>query len=219
MSRRLLTLCALLGLTCTLPDGMGAAAAQPPANEDDPYGITLGEMTVITSDDAYISNDEGIIVFLHNISLRDPRLTIDCTDQMQIHFEKKIPPETADGSKQTPPAKTAKTSDIGDAETKFETMKFLIAEGNVIVNGKDREGRPYRAYGDKIIIDGKTGESILTGTTAIVIREQDALRAEGPNTCIHLHPDGSAFIESDKTRTQIIKPERPQKNKEPHPSA
>lgn len=98
-------------------------------------------------------------------------------------------------------------------------MKFLIAEGNVVVHGKDRQGRPYRAYGDKIIIDGKTGEGILTGTTAIVIREQDALRAEGPNTCIHLHPDGSVFVESDKTRTQIIKPERHKTTKEPHPTA
>ncbi|MBT9449474.1 LptA/OstA family protein [Akkermansia glycaniphila] len=217
MRRRLLTLCALLGLACTLPDGM--AAAQPPANEDDPYGITLGEMTVITSDDAYINNKQGIIVFLDNISLRDPRLNIDCTDQMQIHFEKEEEPEASDDNKQTPAAKPAKTSNVDNVESKFEAMKFLIAEGNVVVHGKDRQGRPYRAYGDKIIIDGKTGEGILTGTTAIVIREQDALRAEGPNTCIHLHPDGSVFVESDKTRTQIIKPERHKTTKEPHPTA
>ncbi len=217
MRRRLLILCTLLGLACTLPEGMGAA--QTPASEEDPYGITLGEMTVITSDDAYIHNKQGIIVFLHNISLRDPRLNIDCTDQMQIHFEKEEAPEAEDGGKQTPPAKPAKTSNVDNAESKFKDMKFLIAEGNVIVNGKDRQGRPYRAYGDKIIIDGKTGEGILTGTTAIVIREQDALRAEGPNTSIHLRPDGSVFVESDKTRTQAIRPERRKTTKEPHPSA
>lgn len=216
MHRRLLTLCALIGIACTLPER--TAAAQPPVNEDDPYGITLGEMTVITSNDAYIHHKQGIIVFLNNISLRDPRLDIDCTDQMQIHFEKEEKPETANENTHAPAEKQAQTSKEDNVDSKLGAMKFLIAEGNVVVRGKDRQGRPYRAYGDKIIIDGKTGEGILTGTTAIVIREQDALRAEGPDTCIHLHPDGSVFVESDKTRTQIIKPERRKTTKEPHPS-
>jgi len=105
----------------------------------------------------YFDSDKGILVYLKNVTVTDPRFTLDGANEIKVFFEKKPDtpkPEVKPGDKPVPGGFNVK---IGDAER-------VVATGAVhILQKPDAKDEAVEAAGAIFTYNVKTGEIILSG--------------------------------------------------------
>lgn len=80
-------------------------------------------------------------------------------------------------------------------------VELATAEGNVAVTGKDNSGRVLTAYGDKLSIDGQTGEKRLSGKKVILQDSHNTHTASGTNAAVILDKNNNVRITGSKQST------------------
>lgn len=136
--------------------GIKNIAAEEPAAEAEakPLEVNPGpDDTVITSEGGmYFDADEGVLVYLKNVKVTDPRFNLSGADQLKVFFEKK--PEKKEAKD-----KAEKPAGMGN----FGDVQKIVAEGAVLIDQKGVGGKePVQASGGILTYNIATGEIIIS---------------------------------------------------------
>jgi lipopolysaccharide export system protein LptA len=172
--------------------------------------------TRITSDDgAFFDSKNGLLIFLKNVVVTDPRFNLSATDEVKVFFEPKEtpakaapkapaegaaapapeavqPPGTVPPSK--PPAAKAVAEDKpGLADASFGKPSRIVATGTVVVEYRSDNPKeaPVKASARTVIYDLKKEEFILRGGSPWVLREGQVSSVPGNDAYIVVQKDGS----------------------------
>ena len=179
-------------LTFIDTSGLDAGTTAEPEEraEAKPLEIKPGpDDTLITCDGGmYFDADEGVLVYLKNVTVKDPRFDLKGADQLKVFFEKK--PEDKKPDSKKPDGKKPKKA--SGAMTNFGDVSKLIAEGAVVLNQKSVDGKePVQASGRVLTYDIPTGEIIIHGGYPWVKQGTYFARAKQPDLTLRLLNSGS----------------------------
>jgi lipopolysaccharide export system protein LptA len=166
--------------------------------------------TRITSDEgAFFDSKNGLLIFLKNVVVRDPRFSLSGADELKVFFDpKEVPaaakaaPKQPAGEQADPPLSPekpagagapAKEEKAGIADAKFGKPNRIIATGTVVVeyqSGK-QDDPPVKASARTVIYDLKKEEFILRGGSPWVLREGQLSSVPGNDAYIVIQKDGS----------------------------
>ncbi len=184
-------------LTFINTSGLKAGTTAEPKEraEAKPLEIKPGpDDTLITCDGGmYFDADEGVLVYLKNVTVKDPRFDLKGADQLKVFFEKK--PEDKKPEDKTPDGKQPdgkKPKKASGAMANFGDVSKLIAEGAVVLNQKSVDGKaPVQASGRVLTYDIPTGEIIIHGGYPWVKQGTYFARAKQPDLTLRLLNSGS----------------------------
>lgn len=157
-------------------------AAAPVVLQARPLEVKPGpEDTVINCDGGmYFDSDKGLLVYLKNVTVADPRFSLDGANEIQVFFEKKPEnpkPEVKPGDKPVPGGLNVK---IGDAER-------IVATGAVhILQKPDANNEAVEGAGAIFTYNVKTGEIILSGGKPWVRKGGIITRAKQSNQTLRV---------------------------------
>ena len=160
-------------------------ATQEPAAEPEakPLEVNPGpDDTLISCDGGmYFDADEGVLVYLKNVKVTDPRFTLSGAQQLKVFFEKKPEKKEVKG-------KAKEQGGMGN----FGDVQKLVAEGAVLIDQKAVGGKDaVQASGAVLTYGISTGEIIIHGGYPWVKQGTYFARAKQPNLTLRLLTDGS----------------------------
>jgi len=146
--------------------------------------------TVINCDGGmYFDAEEGVLVYLKNVRVKDPRFSLSGVDELKVFFDKKPETKKPKGDASGKPA---------GAVGNFGAVKKLIAEGAVVIKQKavgDKE--PVEASGRVLTYDIPSGEIVIHGGFPWVKQGGFFARAKQPDLTLRLSVDGSFATEGN----------------------
>ncbi len=197
-------------LEATLADGEIAASAAktflvqadlpvPAADESTavakPLDVTPGpDDTVIKCDGGmYFDADEGVLVYLKNVTVTDPRFDLSGAGELKIFFAKK--PAEAPKKDAAEKSKGA----FGNVGANFGEVERIVATGAVLIkqNATQDNKPPIQASGAVFTYNVKTGEIILSGGYPWVKQGSTFLRAREPSLNLRIQKSGSFATEGN----------------------
>jgi hypothetical protein len=135
----------------------------------------------------YFDADEGILVYLKNVKVTDPRFNLSGASQLKVFFEKK--PEKKEAKDK--PKEPGGMGNFGD-------VKKLVAEGAVLIDQKGVGGKDsVQASGRILTYNIPTGEIIIHGGYPWVKQGTYFARAKEPNLTLRLLNNGSFSTEGN----------------------
>lgn len=181
-----------------------------PAAEGAPLEVVPGPNdTVIKCEGGmYFDAEAGVLVYLKNVTVTDPRFTLTGADELKVFFAKKDPKKPAASNKKdvdkkepTPvnPDKaeeekkqTAKKPDAIGPTANFGDVQKLIATGTVRLVQKSVAGKDaIEASGGLLTYDVPKGEIIISQRYPWVKQGNFYARAKQPNLTLRLLNSGS----------------------------
>lgn len=159
-------------------------AAEEPAAEAEakPLEVNPGpDDTVITSEGGmYFDSEEGVLVYLKNVKVTDPRFNLSGADQLKVFFEKK--PEKKEAKD-----KAKEPGGMGN----FGDVQKFVAEGAVLIDQKGVGGKePVQASGRILTYNIATGEIIISERFPWVKQGAFYARAKDANLSLRLLKNG-----------------------------
>lgn len=184
-----------------------SATSAPIAQEvEETSGVAMppvGPNTMVINNEGgfYFDHSKGLLVYPRNVQVRSDRLNIDCKKQFKIYLAESTDPK----KKKKAPAEPKKGEPaIASVDFNFDDVKLITADGDVFISGKNKKGEPFRAYGDKMTYDNKSGETILTGTDLYIVQNNtNAQRVTGEGSFIRLYENGDVYAKGKQSVTQL----------------
>ncbi len=193
-----------------------AAPATPPGDVPRPNIPPDPTTTRITSDDgAFFDSKNGILIFLKNVVVKDPRFNMSATDEVKVFFDPKEEPAAAKATPKPPAAgaaapppeavkpvkpveapaadKAEPEDKAGLAGPRFGKPNRIVATGTVVIEyqSDNPEEAPVQASARTVIYDLKKEEFILRGGSPWVLREGQVSSVPGNDAYIVVQKDGS----------------------------
>lgn len=165
-------------------------AGEPPAPEQKttPAGkspeLNPGpDDTVITCDGGlYMDPEAGVLVYLKNVVIKDPRFNISGANEVKIFLAKKAPPAAPDPQNPAPPKPDKADSGFGDPER-------IIASGAIVIDQKGVDGKPpIKASAALFSYDIKEDTIVLSGGSPWFMQGATALRAKAADQSVRISP-------------------------------
>lgn len=162
--------------------------------------------TRITSDDgAFFDSKNGLLIFLKNVVVRDPRFQLSGADEVKVFFEPKEAPKPAAKPADAPAAKPAdapaakpapapvKKDDNPMGDASFGKPSRMVATGTVVVDyrSNDPAEPPLKASARTLVYDLIKKEIILRGGSPWVLRDGQLSSVPGNDAYIVIQKDGS----------------------------
>lgn len=155
----------------------------------------------------YYDAEEGVMVYLKNVTVKDPRFNLSGASELKIFFEKKPAKVEKDDSKK-PPEDTVKTTtptSIPPDKTKpaakgspgsgFGEVERIVATGAVLIEQKAEPGKdPIHASGAIFTYNVKADQIILSGGYPWYTQGTTFMRAREPNLTIRMSPKTGSFV-------------------------
>lgn len=142
----------------------------------------------------YFDPDEGVLVYLKNVTVTDPRFNLTAKDQLKIFFGKKEPK----------PDKKEKPSDDkvkdkqkfgGNIGANFGDVERIVATGAVVLDQKAVDGKPpIKASGSVFTYNIKTDQITINGGYPWVIQGENFMTAQEPNLILRISPKAGSFV-------------------------
>jgi len=174
----------------------GADEAAPAAVPAAPLEIASGAQdTLITCDGGmYFDADAGVLVYLKNVRVKDPRFALSGANELKIFLAKKPEQESqpSDGKAAEKPAMAGLGAGFGDVER-------IVATGAVrLLQKQPQAGKePVGASGAIFNYRPESGEIVLTGGYPWVKQGSSFLRAREPNLSLRIQKSGSFVTEGN----------------------
>lgn len=172
-----------------------ASQAQPPAQ---PLEVPSQpqDSQVSCSRGMYFDSENGLFVYLGNVTVQDPRFELTGADELKIFLEK----QPANAAAATPASDSK--ANPGDATPKgprFGEVERIVASGAVRIRQKQPQPgkEPVEASGGLFTFHPKSGEIILTGRYPWVKQGTTYLRAKEPNLILRIQKSGSFVTEGN----------------------
>ncbi|MEY3394167.1 MAG: hypothetical protein RL346_403 [Verrucomicrobiota bacterium] len=145
--------------------------------------------TVIRCDGGmYFDAEAGVLVYLKNVSVDDPRFTLKGADELKVFFAKKEPQKTDPAEKK----ETAPESRSLGVNASFGDVQKIIATGTVHLLQKSVAGKPpVEASGGLLTYDIPKGEIIISQRYPWVKQGTFYARARQPNLTLRILNNGS----------------------------
>lgn len=159
----------------------------------------------------YYDADEGVMVYLKNVTVKDPRFNLSGANELKIFFGKKPAKVAKDESKESPedtvkpaappsvppdkaPGK-AKPGTKGSPGAGFGDVERIVATGAVLIEQKAEAGKdPIHASGAVFTYNVKADEIILSGGYPWYTQGTTFMRAREPNLTIRMFPKTGSFV-------------------------
>lgn len=136
----------------------------------------------------YFDAEEGVLVYLKNVTVADPRFNLSGADELKVFFKKKAPAPAKDPKAPEVPKK----SSMAGPTANFGDVQKLIATGTVRLLQKSVGGKePVEASGGLLTYDVPKGEIIISQRYPWVKQGSFYARAKQPNLTLRLLNDGS----------------------------
>ena len=134
--------------------------------------------TLITCDGGmYFDADEGVLVYLKNVTVKDPRFDLKGANELKVFFDQK--------------PKDPKKKETGGPGN-FGDVKKLVARGTILLKQKSVGGKqPVEASGGLLTYDIPSGEIIISERYPWVRQGSFYARAKQPNLTLRLLNSGS----------------------------
>lgn len=166
------------------------------------------EDTRVSSDRGmYFDSENGLFVYLGNVTVKDPRFELTGADELKIFLEKKpansAAATPAPDSPVSTPADASPTPDSSAKATpkgpRFGDVDRIVASGAVrIIQKQPQPGKePVEASGGLFTFHPKSGEIILTGRYPWVRQGTTYMRAKEPNLILRIQKSGSFVTEGN----------------------
>ena len=193
--------------------------SSPPKNSKKGSPKTPPQLLHIDCDGGiYFDSDTGVLVYLKNIRLTEPRFKLNCSDELKIILDKKPVEPTNSKKSSTRSAKSSpKATNVEKDSTKkaakdqkketttssFNDIKRIIAIGNVRVVSTDEKGNTFIATGETASYNVKTEEMILRGgLPRIQYGPNQYLQSKAPGQYIRILKNGK-LVTTGKWAMQI----------------
>lgn len=158
--------------------------------------------TRITSDGgAFFDPPSGLLLFLKNIVVRDPRIDLTASEELKVFFDPK--PEEEDKAEEAAAEEDKKDALISGA--KFGNPTRIVATGVVVIDYKPEDPNDPRikASARTVIYNLKDEEIILRGGSPWIIRDGEPVRVLGNDAYIRVARDGTFITGGGKLDTEI----------------
>ena len=155
----------------------------------------------------YYDADEGVMVYLKNVTVKDPRFNLSGANELKIFFEKKPAKVEKDDSQKSPentvktttPASTlpdkTKPATKGSPGSGFGEVERIVATGAVLIEQKAEPGKdPIHASGAIFTYNVKADQIILSGGYPWYTQGTTFMRAREPNLTIRMSPQPGSFV-------------------------
>lgn len=183
-----------------------APAAAPERPEAKPLEVEAkpDDTRILSDGGFYFDAEEGVLVYLENVRVTDPRYSLEGVDELRVIFEKKPKPEAGDEPAQ------AEDNDGGPASgfaAGVGDVERIIATGRVLFKQRNPEdgGPPVEASGALFNYNVTTGEIILSGGYPWVRQGNYYARALQPNLNLRIRADGSFVTEGNWDTGQSLR--------------
>lgn len=144
----------------------------------------------------YFDADEGVLVYLKNVTVNDPRFNLTGANELKVFFGKKpVKPEPKDKPK-APPAPDKDTTGFGGKiGANFGDVERIVATGAVRIDQKAVDGKPpIKASGAIFTYNVKADQIILSGGYPWFTQGTTFMRAKQPNLILRISPKTGSFI-------------------------
>ena len=158
-----------------------------------------GTPTEITYDDGlYFDMEQGLLVYMKNVHVRNPEFSLDCTGPLKIYLqyvEKKGKKKPSDRRKEEG-KEIDKSGPVlpNDGNFDFNSIKKVTASGNVVLRYTDKDGNLCTAKAEKATYDANTGEIILAGNYPSLSRGGSIFKSKTRNGFIRVYGNGNVYI-------------------------
>ena len=151
--------------------------------------------------DLYFDMEEGVLVFMKNVRVRNPNLSMDCADHLKIYaeFVPKKPgdkkPSERKQEKEKEKEKEGEKPQVAlpnGGNFDYNSIKTVAASGNVKASYTNKEGETSNAQADKITYNAKTGEIILTGSP-VIITPDAIIKNPNKDAFIRVYSNGNMY--------------------------
>ena len=173
-----------------------AAPATPPVvMQARPLEVTPGpDDTVINCDGGvYFDADKGLLVYLKNVTVADPRFTLDGANEIKVFFEKKPASPKAAPKPGDKPVPGGLDVNLGDVERVVATGAVHLLQKPEVKAGVKTEA--IEAAGAIFTYNVKTGEIILSGAKPWVRKGGMINRAKQSNQTLRVLDGKFTFSE------------------------
>ncbi len=158
---------------------------------DQPLDIKSGvNDTVINCEGGmYFDPDEGVFVYLKNVTVKDPRFNLSGANEVKIFFGKK----PAKNSPQPAENKKSESSKIG---ANLGDVERIVATGAVLIEQKATSGdqEPIKASGAIFTYHIKEDQITISGGFPWVLQGSRYMRAKEAGLTLRISPKENTFI-------------------------
>ncbi len=172
-----------------LPQAAPTQSVVPPEKPVDPATT----MVVSCDKGVYFDSHQGLLVYIGNVRLRDPRLDLDCDNQLKVYLKEDTSPAPKEKEKK-PKDPNAPVTPADNMKTNFDGLRKVTAEGNVVLNRKDDKGKSYQARAQRLTYDAITGEILLTGGRPWLQDEKNIVRCLTDEGYIRVDDKGRVYV-------------------------
>ncbi len=174
--------------------------ANPPVAEPvaKPLEVKNGpnDTVINSSGGMYFDADAGVLVYLKNVTVSDPRYKLTGADELKIFFAKK-PVEPKKEGAGPDPAKLANDKDPGlggDLGAKFGDVERIVATGAVVLDQKAAPGEePIKASGRIFIYNLKDDEIVISRGFPWIFKGTTYMKAKEENLSVKIFPKTGSF--------------------------
>ncbi len=161
--------------------------------EPKPLEVVPGpDNTVISCDGGiYFDPEEGVLVYLKNVTVTDPRFTLTGANEVKVFFEKK--PVEPNKSETPDPKRSEKNlgSNVGD---KIGDPERIVATGVIKIDQKPADGKePIQASGAIFIYNVKNDEATISGGFPWVRQGARIFSSKNHDNLLRIYPKESRF--------------------------
>lgn len=164
-----------------------------------PLEVPAGpDNTVISCDGGiYFDPDDGVLVYLKNVTVKDPRFNLSGANEVKIFFEKKPPSEKKDGKKDDKePGKSDKSKPGfgGGAAANLGDPERVVATGVIKIDQKPTDGKePIQASGAVFTYNVRTDEATISGGFPWVRQGARIFSSKKSDNLLRIYPKESRF--------------------------
>ncbi len=194
-----------------LTEKLGSVPSIDPSQPAPPELVPIKgrEFITITSDQLLFDAKKGVFVYFGNVKITHPQYSFTCDGELKIILN-----ESASAKKLSEKERAnLKPNDI------FDDVKQIIATDNVIVRGKDKNGKVVTAVTENLSFTKETGSIILKGIGSRITTPDGQLKVVTNNGYLKLDENFNASGQGTDTRFNVPendkKPEKPVKPNQP----
>ena len=176
-----------------------SAVAEPAAGR--PLEVNPGpnDTVINCTGGMHFDADAGVLVYLKNVTVKDPRYDLTGADELKIFFAKKPVEEKLPAKPdKAPPDKTTESPEAGigsDFGAKFGDVERIVATGAVRLDQRAVEGKePIKASGRIFTYNLKEDRILLSGGFPWFTQGTTYMRAMQPDLTLQLFPKTGSFV-------------------------
>jgi lipopolysaccharide export system protein LptA len=141
----------------------------------------------------YFDADAGVLVYLKNVTVNDPRYNLTGADELKIFFGKKPEEPKKEGEPEKPGDKK-ESGPGGDIGAKFGDVERIVATGAVRLDQKPEPGKEaIKASGRVFTYNLKEDLILLSGGYPWFTQGDRYMRAKEPNLTLKIYPKTGSF--------------------------